>query len=189
MILQLWGVLSASAVTAAAAAGCALQATSQQVHRCAPAMAQAMTQGPDAVGDAVVAEADTACEGQHLVGADIAAAIRRDGVGDGASACRRGRRCDGARACRRGQRCGGYWANRRGGSRLTLPALLARVALRRRRPLWWSMTDWSMADATRPDGVCDVAVALGQLLQRDWPGAARSDGAGDVAVVLGQPLW
>ena len=78
-------------------------------------MAQAMTRGPAAVGDAVVAEADAACEGQHLVGADVADAICRNGVGDGASACRRGQCCNGTRACRRGQRCGGCWGDRRGG--------------------------------------------------------------------------
>ena len=97
------GVVSVSAVTAAVAANRAVQATLQQAHHCAAAMAQAMTRGPAAVGDAVVAEADAACEGQHLVGADAADAIHRDGMGDGAS------------ACRRGQRCGGCWGDRRGG--------------------------------------------------------------------------
>ena len=81
-------------------------------HRCAAAMAQAMTQGPAAVGNAVVVEPDAACEGQRLVGGDVADASCRDGVGDGASAYRRGRRCDGARACLRGQRCGGRWTDR-----------------------------------------------------------------------------
>ena len=117
------GALSVSAATAAVAANRAVQATLQQAHRCAAAMAQAMTRGPAAVGDAVVAEADAACEGQHLVGAHAADAIHRDGMGDGASACRRGQRHVGARACRRRRLCGGRWADRRGGSKLTPLAL------------------------------------------------------------------
>ena len=112
-----------SAATAAVAADRAVQATSQHVHRCAATMSQAMTRGPAAVGNAVVARANTACEGQHLVGADAADAIHHDGMGDGASACRRGQRYVGASSYRRQRLCGGRWADRRDGSKLTPLAL------------------------------------------------------------------
>ena len=58
----------AAAAIAAVAADRALQATSQQAHRCAAVLAQVMTRGPAVVGDALVDEANATCEGQHHCG-------------------------------------------------------------------------------------------------------------------------